>query len=103
IALHSPGSADLNLFAYVHGRAFAATDPHGLQDEKAGEPGILGQIWQDLKESFSSKNIHDRVNDAIDKAEDYIVDRYEYWKEHPKEYLQGLNEKAEAAGAIAQA
>ncbi len=35
LAVHSPGSADLNLYAYVRGRLLAATDPTGLVDQKA--------------------------------------------------------------------
>ncbi len=30
LAVHAPGDADLNLYAYVHGRVYAATDPLGL-------------------------------------------------------------------------
>ncbi|MCL2824292.1 MAG: RHS repeat-associated core domain-containing protein, partial [Polyangiaceae bacterium] len=30
LAVHSPGAADLNLFAYVHGQALVAVDPVGL-------------------------------------------------------------------------
>ncbi len=33
LAVHSPGRADLNVYAYVHGRVFAATDPIGLDAE----------------------------------------------------------------------
>jgi len=38
LAVHSPGSADLNLFAYVHGRVFAAVDPVGLDGGIANNP-----------------------------------------------------------------
>jgi RHS repeat-associated protein len=31
LAVHAPGEADLNLYAYVHGRVYAATDPLGLE------------------------------------------------------------------------
>jgi RHS repeat-associated protein len=33
LAVHSPGSADLNLYAYVSGKAFAAKDAVGLDDD----------------------------------------------------------------------
>ena len=32
LAVHSPGSADLNLYAFVHGRLLAAVDPTGLDE-----------------------------------------------------------------------
>jgi RHS repeat-associated protein len=32
LAVHMPGQADLNLYAYVHGAVLKATDPSGLQD-----------------------------------------------------------------------
>jgi hypothetical protein len=31
--VHAPGEADLNLYAYVHGRVYAATDPLGLAED----------------------------------------------------------------------
>jgi RHS repeat-associated protein len=31
LAVHSPGSADLNVYAYVHGRLYSAVDPTGLE------------------------------------------------------------------------
>jgi RHS repeat-associated protein len=36
LAVHAPGEADLNLYAYVHGRVYAATDPLGLMEPDAG-------------------------------------------------------------------
>ncbi|CAN5181222.1 hypothetical protein BH09MYX1_BH09MYX1_43600 [soil metagenome] len=36
LAVHSPGEADLNLYAYVHGAVLKATDPMGL--EESGKP-----------------------------------------------------------------
>ena len=32
LAVHAPGEADLNLYAYVHGRVLSAVDPVGLDD-----------------------------------------------------------------------
>jgi RHS repeat-associated protein len=34
LAVHAPGEADLNLYAYVHGRVLVAVDPVGLQDDE---------------------------------------------------------------------
>src|SRR5581483_4982597 len=41
LAVHSPGSADLNLYAYVHGKVLAATDPLGLDET---EQTIMGRF-----------------------------------------------------------
>jgi RHS repeat-associated protein len=39
LAVHAPGKADLNLYAYVHGRVLTATDPLGLDcDPKNAAP-----------------------------------------------------------------
>jgi len=41
LAVHAPGQADLNLYAYVHGRVLNAVDPLGLQEAESkqfGEP-----------------------------------------------------------------
>jgi RHS repeat-associated protein len=40
LAVHSPGKADLNVYAYVHGRILVATDPTGL-DSNGTFPTIL--------------------------------------------------------------
>jgi hypothetical protein len=34
LAVHAPGEADLNLYAYVHGRVYVAVDPDGLADAR---------------------------------------------------------------------
>ena len=34
LAIHAPGQADLNLYAYVHGKVLVAVDPVGLADSK---------------------------------------------------------------------
>jgi RHS repeat-associated protein len=60
LAVHAPGEADLNLYAYVHGRVYAATDPLGLQTLAAGTVVLYGastdslidvQGWISLAES----------------------------------------------------
>jgi RHS repeat-associated protein len=37
LAVHSPGSADLNVYAYVHGYLLRATDPTGLEESESVE------------------------------------------------------------------
>lgn len=41
LAVHEPGEADLNLYAYVHGDVLASIDPLGLQEA----PKIAPQEW----------------------------------------------------------
>jgi RHS repeat-associated protein len=41
LAIHAPGEADLNLYAYVHGRVLVAVDPVGLEGEGIGERILL--------------------------------------------------------------
>ncbi len=44
LAIHAPGEADLNLYAYVHGRVLVAVDPVGLQE--APSPAVAAPaIW----------------------------------------------------------
>jgi hypothetical protein len=38
LAVHAPGEADLNLYAYVHGRVYVAVDPEGLREARAPQP-----------------------------------------------------------------
>lgn len=40
LALHEPGRADLNLYAYVHGRTYVAVDPNGLEAVTAALVGM---------------------------------------------------------------
>jgi RHS repeat-associated protein len=40
LAIHAPGEADLNLYAYVHGRALIAVDPVGLEGLVREGPAI---------------------------------------------------------------
>ncbi|HVJ27391.1 MAG TPA: RHS repeat-associated core domain-containing protein [Vicinamibacterales bacterium] len=46
LAVHSPGEADLNVYAYVHGRVFVAIDPLGLEGffESPRNMGILQAV-----------------------------------------------------------
>jgi RHS repeat-associated protein len=47
LAVHSPGAADLNLYAYVHGRVLVAVDPVGLAGV-GDEPKMEAVIQQNL-------------------------------------------------------
>ncbi len=38
LAVHAPGEADLNLYAYVHGQVLRAVDPFGLQGQGTAMP-----------------------------------------------------------------
>lgn len=40
LAVHAPGEADLNLYAYVHGRVLRAVDPLGLEAIPAGASDV---------------------------------------------------------------
>ena len=42
LALHAPGKADLNLYAYVSGRVFTSVDPLGLTPDSGGGPPTAG-------------------------------------------------------------
>jgi RHS repeat-associated protein len=56
LAIHSPGSADLNVYAYVHGRILAATDPTGLTNESAD--GQSGDTSKEVCEQEPEASIH---------------------------------------------
>jgi len=43
LAVHALG-ADLNPYAYVHGKVFAAVDPNGLDDEGVGPGDGTGTV-----------------------------------------------------------
>jgi RHS repeat-associated protein len=44
LAVHAPGEADLNLYAYVHGRVYVAVDPNGLEDKSAAPGSVANPI-----------------------------------------------------------
>ncbi|MCL2823881.1 MAG: RHS repeat-associated core domain-containing protein, partial [Polyangiaceae bacterium] len=54
LAVHSPGEADLNLYAYVHGRALIAVDPVGLDDDQNSEQKSGGGAAQAGQPSFAN-------------------------------------------------
>jgi RHS repeat-associated protein len=64
LALHAPGDADLNLYAYVRGKVFSSIDPWGLEDNAAntgtaipsggdacGSGGCGGEVKPDISAS----------------------------------------------------
>lgn len=58
LAMHGPGQADLNLYAYVHGSVLKATDPLGLTDPR---------LTQAQKEFADASRTHEQfVADAKD-------------------------------------
>jgi RHS repeat-associated protein len=56
LALHVPGSGDLNLYAYVHGRVFTSIDPNGLEEPRSGISAFF-------------RGVADEVKDAVVKAD----------------------------------
>jgi RHS repeat-associated protein len=46
LAVHAPGQADLNLYAYVHGRVLAAVDAIGLRATVSGDKASDKKHWQ---------------------------------------------------------
>ena len=73
LAVHSPGEADLNLYAYVSGRVFSSVDPLGLQAQAAVAGGavacpecalvvpavVAGKVANDkLKERYGTSDTH---------------------------------------------
>ncbi len=61
LALHAPGKADLNLYAYVRGRVFASIDPLGLADESRRDSQQTSS--SELKNQRSS--VDDRGADSV--------------------------------------
>jgi len=43
LAVHAPGEADLNLYAYVHGAVLKSVDPLGLAEEGSGGASALDE------------------------------------------------------------
>ncbi|NOU26338.1 MAG: RHS repeat-associated core domain-containing protein [Polyangiaceae bacterium] len=62
LALHAPGKADLNLYAYVRGRVFASIDPLGLADESRKD-----------SQQTSSSELKNQRSSAEDRAADATV------------------------------
>jgi|GEM_PF-816301 len=83
LAVHAPGEADLNLYAYVHGTVLASTDPLGLQCTGAGQTetcdGGASESDGSVSQSDGSTSTEDASSDA-DQSYNQIesgVKRYE--------------------------
>jgi len=65
LAIHAPGEADLNVYAYVHGRVLVAVDPVGLADKTIRERIVLAfqGAWTACRED-SLVRIHAEQKDA---------------------------------------
>jgi hypothetical protein len=77
LAVHSPGKADLNVYAYVHGRVLVATDPTGLADP-SGAQQVLDKIVNPTDPSARAAldNLSDAghgVWNAVDKIADGVI------------------------------
>jgi RHS repeat-associated protein len=61
LAVHAPGEADLNLYAYVHGRVYVAVDPLGLQE---ASPADDKELFAKLDTLVSSGRIRGADSEA---------------------------------------
>jgi RHS repeat-associated protein len=52
LAVHSPGEADLNLYAYVSGRALVAVDPVGLDDD--GQDKAPDEVFPEFEDYIAA-------------------------------------------------
>jgi len=70
LAVHAPGQADLNLYAYVHGAVLKAIDPVGLEDPHVQAANDEGTKATQEHESFTAqaKLQEDALNDQYVKA-----------------------------------
>jgi hypothetical protein len=90
LAIHVPGQADLNVYAYVNGRALIAVDPFGLESWLTAALQKVGVSKKDAQ--FATQVAH-TVNPgmaAIDRA-----------VEGGKEVVTKLKEGDRAGGAVA--
>jgi RHS repeat-associated protein len=55
LAVHAPGSADLNLYAYVHGRVLRAIDPLGLSEKADKVYGAWAEAWGQAQNSANKE------------------------------------------------
>jgi hypothetical protein len=66
LAVHAPGEADLNLYAYVHGRVYVAVDPDGL-DAAGLKQAVSDHDAGAAKSAMSDTSMSDALN-VLDKA-----------------------------------
>jgi RHS repeat-associated protein len=123
LAVHAPGEADLNLYAYVHGKVLVAVDPVGLDDCPEGAscqpeaPRTLVNEGEDMNfvtatanqscaggEAYcdGGGNVVDYTIRGEQKKIDEWVDAYQNNadtnKTHREQYAQLLDAEASAAG-----
>ncbi len=65
LAVHAPGEADLNLYAYVHGRVYVAVDPNGLEDTPVPDANVLLDQFASLVKSGAIRGDNKVVNDQL--------------------------------------
>ena len=51
-------------------------------------------MLNEVVKRFSPDNIHNRVNKTVHAGQDFLVDRFDYWCDHPDEYVAGFEDKA---------
>ncbi len=110
LAVHAPGEADLNLYAYVHGKVLVAVDPVGLQEAPEGEsipggvaPGPTGGTPMEREVPTGGKT----ASPAPDSSGDWLHNLYSgiaqaFYKDNPSpipsgEHLEGLRQLHQGA------
>jgi RHS repeat-associated protein len=92
LAVHSPGSADLNVYAYVHGRVLSAVDPIGLdlwQYAKGLAVGGATLAWETTKANIAGSSIGE-VYQAVQSVRqgDYVGAALHAYKATPDAQIQ---------------
>ncbi len=65
LAVHAPGEADLNLYAYVHGRVFVAVDLEGLEDAPTHDVSASLDAFSELAKSGAIRGDNAAVGKQI--------------------------------------
>jgi hypothetical protein len=72
LAVHAPGEADLNLYAYVHGRVYVAVDPLGL-DAAGLKTAVANHDASGANTAMTDTSMADALN-VLDHAKSGDVD-----------------------------